>query len=189
MQDQRLLALSRCVLSPRRRSNDHCEQFDHCDSNHQHRDCYRIVIEPMPLLYIRGTPPCSSNSTTYAQMCRTLSPWVYAISPYRVARRAQRCAGGREPRERRIGPSGSAQVTARRFDRERRPPDFAGVGSPEIGRQSAMPIRARTEEPAFAVSPTVIDRHKIRSRGSEGDARARTGGSSRRGRRLPEPWR
>jgi hypothetical protein len=58
----------------RRRSNDHCEQFDQYDSNHQHRDCHRIVIEPMPLLYrMRDTPPCSSNSTTYAHMCRTAS--------------------------------------------------------------------------------------------------------------------
>jgi hypothetical protein len=181
MQDPRCSRRLAVRSNRRRRSNDHCEQFDHCDSNHQHRDCYRIVIEPMPLLYIRDTPPCSSNSTTYAQMCRTLLLWVYAISPYRVARRAQRYAGGREPRERRTGPSGSAQVTARCFYREQRPPDFEGVGSPEIGRQSAMP--------AFAVSPTVIDRHKIRSRGSEADARARTGGSNRRGRRLPEPWR
>ena len=56
MQDQRLLAPSRC---PRRQSNDHCQQFDQCDSNHQHRDCHRIVIEPMPLLYrMRDTPPC-----------------------------------------------------------------------------------------------------------------------------------
>src|SRR5262249_33025822 len=122
-------------------------------------------------------------------MCRTLSLWVDAISAYRVARRAQRYAGGREPRERRTGLSGSAQVTARRFDRERRPPDFAGVGSPEIGRQYATPIRARTEEPAFALSPAAIDRHKIRSRGSEADAQPRTGGSRRRGRRRPEPWR
>ena len=58
----------------RRRSNDHCEQFDQYDSNHQHRDCHRIVIEPMPLLYrMRDTPPCSSNLTTYAHMCRTAS--------------------------------------------------------------------------------------------------------------------
>jgi hypothetical protein len=93
-------------------------------------------------------------------------------------------------------------VTARRFDREQTPPDFEGVGSPELGRQDAielgrqdaMPIRARTEEPAFAEpafarSPTVIDRHKIRSGGSEADAQSRTGGSSRRGGRLPESWR
>ena len=189
MQDPRCARRLAVRSNRRRRSNDHCEQFDHCDSNHQHRDCDRIVIEPMPLLYIRDTPPCSSNSTTYAQMCRTLSLWVYAISPYRVARRAQRYAGGREPRARRSGPSGSAQVTARRFYRQQRPADFAGVGSPGIGRQYAMPIRARTEEPAFAVSPTAIDRHKIRSRGSEADAQPRTGGSSCRGRRLPEPWR
>jgi len=57
-------APARAVRSNRRRqSNDHCEQFDQCDSNHQHRDCDRIVIEPMP---IRDTPPWSSNLTTYA---------------------------------------------------------------------------------------------------------------------------
>ena len=42
-------------------SNDHCEQFDYSESNHQHRDRYRIVIEPMSLLCIHDTPPCSSN--------------------------------------------------------------------------------------------------------------------------------
>src|SRR5262245_20721117 len=57
-----------------------------------------------------------------------------------------------------------------------------------------MPIRARTEEPTFAepafvLSPTAIDRPKIRSGGSEADAQPRIGGSSRRGGRLPESWR
>ena len=80
-------------------------------------------------------------------------------------------------------------MTARRFYREQRPPDFEGIGSLEIGRQYAMQIRARTEELAFALSPTVIDRHKIRSGRSEADAQPRTGGSSRREGRLPEPWR
>jgi len=177
------------VRSNRRgQSNDHCEQFDQCDSNHQHRDCYRIVIEPMPLLYIRDTPPCSSNLTTTHTCVGPYRCEVYAISAYRVARRAQRYAGGREPREPRTGPSGSAQVTARRFDREQRPPDFERVGSPESGRQYAMPIRARTEELASARLPTAIDRHKIRSGGNGADARPRTGGSSRRGGRLLEPW-
>src|SRR5215510_15309616 len=59
-----LLAPLAVRSSRRRQSNDHCKQFDHADSNHQHRDCDRIVIEPMPLLYIRDTPPCSSNLTT-----------------------------------------------------------------------------------------------------------------------------
>jgi hypothetical protein len=63
MQDQALAVRS----NRRRRSNDHCEQFDQCDSNHQHRDCDRIVIEPMRLLYMRDTSPCSSNFTTYAR--------------------------------------------------------------------------------------------------------------------------
>src|SRR5260370_16480315 len=67
---------ARAVSHRRRQSNDHCEQFDQYDSNHQHRDCHRIVIEPMPLLYrMRDTPPCSSNLTTYAHMCRTVSLW------------------------------------------------------------------------------------------------------------------
>ena len=55
------LAGSMSALTRRWESNDHCEQFDHCESNHQHRDRYRIVIEPMPLLCIHDTPPCSSN--------------------------------------------------------------------------------------------------------------------------------
>src|SRR5262249_1168472 len=143
----------------------------------------------MPLLYIRDTPPWSSNLTTYARMGRTLWLGVHAISAYRVARRARRYAGEREPRARRSGPSGSAQATARRFDRQRRPPDSAGVGSSEAGRRYAMPIRSRTGEPAVAVLPTGIDRDQIRSRGSAPDARARTGGSRRRGRWPPEPWR
>src|SRR5215469_14591775 len=63
LQDTRLLALS--APTGDGGSNDHCEQFDQCDSNHQHRDCDRIVIEPMP---IRDTPPWSSNLTTYAHM-------------------------------------------------------------------------------------------------------------------------
>jgi hypothetical protein len=29
-------------------SNDQCEQFNHADCYHQHCECYRIVIEPMP---------------------------------------------------------------------------------------------------------------------------------------------
>ena len=35
-------------------------------------------------------------------------------------------------------------MTARRFYREQRPPDFEGIGSPEIGRQYAMQIRAQS---------------------------------------------
>ena len=74
-------AVSLSALTRRRQSNDHCEQFDQCDSNHQHRDCHRIIIEPMPLLYrMRDTPPCSSNSTTYAHMCRTVSLWGLCYS-------------------------------------------------------------------------------------------------------------
>ena len=137
----------------------------------------------MPLLYrMRDTPPCCSNLTTTHTCVGPYRCGVYAISSYRVARRAQRYAGGRGSRGPRTGPSSSAQVPARRFYRGQRPPDFEGIGSPEIGEQYAMQIRARPEELTFALSPTVIDRHKIRSGRSEADAQPRTGGSSRRGR-------
>jgi hypothetical protein len=72
--------VSLSALTRRRQSNDHCEQFDQSDSNHQHRDRYRIVIEPMPLLYIRDTPPWCSNLRTCAHMCRTVSLWGLCYS-------------------------------------------------------------------------------------------------------------
>jgi hypothetical protein len=55
-------------------SNDQCEQFNHADSYHQHCECYRIVIEPMPPLHIHDTPPS------------------LPISAFRAARRVQRDA-------------------------------------------------------------------------------------------------
>src|SRR5260221_8292841 len=30
-------------------SNAQCEQFNHADSDHQHCECYGVVVEPMPL--------------------------------------------------------------------------------------------------------------------------------------------
>jgi hypothetical protein len=77
---RRLLARLAVRSNRRRQSNDHCEQFDQSDSNHQHRDRYRIVIEPMPLLYIRDTPPWCSNLRTCAHMCRTVSLWGLCYS-------------------------------------------------------------------------------------------------------------
>jgi hypothetical protein len=47
-------------------SNNQCEQFNNADSYHQRCECYRIVIEPMPPLYIHDTLPRSS-----VHMCRT----------------------------------------------------------------------------------------------------------------------
>jgi hypothetical protein len=29
-------------------ANSQCEQFDHADPDHQHRECYGIVVEPRP---------------------------------------------------------------------------------------------------------------------------------------------
>jgi hypothetical protein len=37
-------------------SNDQCKQFNYGDSDHQHCKCCRIVIEPMPPLYVHETP-------------------------------------------------------------------------------------------------------------------------------------
>jgi hypothetical protein len=54
-------AISFCPIYLTNGSNDHCEQFDRSKSNHQHRDRYWIVIEPMLFLCIHDTPPCSSN--------------------------------------------------------------------------------------------------------------------------------
>src|SRR5215831_15694048 len=71
-------------------------------------------------------------STTYAQMCRTASLRV-DISAFRVARRAQRYAGGREARGRRTAPCGSAQLTAKRFYRERGSTCFDEHHLPSIG--------------------------------------------------------
>jgi hypothetical protein len=52
------------------------------------------IIEPMPLLYIRDTPPCSWNLTTYAHnVSDRIALGSMLFSAYRVARRAQRYAG------------------------------------------------------------------------------------------------
>jgi hypothetical protein len=41
-----------------RRSNKQCEQLDHADSDHEHCECYGIVVQTVqPLLH--DTPPCS----------------------------------------------------------------------------------------------------------------------------------
>ena len=50
-------------------SNHHCEQFDRPESNHQYRDRYRIIIEPMPLLCIHDTPPCSASFDDIRTRC------------------------------------------------------------------------------------------------------------------------
>src|SRR6266566_6330181 len=92
--------------------NDQCEQFNHADSYHQHCEGYRIVIEPMPPLYIHDAPPstsihmsdlnrvssylCVSSCSTSAARCRGIglaraSYWSLrhcpiAESPTRLAR-------------------------------------------------------------------------------------------------------
>jgi hypothetical protein len=47
------------VASVKRRwgSNAQCEQFNYADSDHQHGECYRIVVEPISPL-VHDTPPC-----------------------------------------------------------------------------------------------------------------------------------
>jgi len=64
-------------------SNDQCEQFNYGDSDHQHCECYRIVIEPMPPLYVHDTPAC--HSTIYAtHLSNRKSLRVYAISAFEL---------------------------------------------------------------------------------------------------------
>jgi hypothetical protein len=38
-------------------SNAHCEQFDQAETDHQHREGYGIVVEPMPPLCVHDMPP------------------------------------------------------------------------------------------------------------------------------------
>ena len=68
-------------------SNDQCEQFNYGDSDHEHCECYRIVIEPMPPLYVHDTLAC--HSTTVA-----LNAKARASNSYR---RSKRDRGKREP--------------------------------------------------------------------------------------------
>jgi hypothetical protein len=43
-------------------SNAQCEQCNHTHADNQHRECYRIVVQPMqPLLH--GAPLCSASSS------------------------------------------------------------------------------------------------------------------------------
>src|SRR5206468_4942994 len=39
------------------RSDAQCEQFNYADPDHQHGECYRIIVEPISPL-VHGTPPC-----------------------------------------------------------------------------------------------------------------------------------
>ena len=68
-------------------SNDQCEQFNYGDSDHEHCECYRIVIEPMPPLYVHDTLAC--HSTTVA-----LNAKARASNSYR---RSKRDRGKRGP--------------------------------------------------------------------------------------------
>jgi hypothetical protein len=43
-------------------SNAQCEQFHRADPEHQHRQGYGIVLEPMPPLCVHDTPPLFSRS-------------------------------------------------------------------------------------------------------------------------------
>ena len=52
-------------------SNDQCEQFNYGDSDHEHCECYRIVIEPMPPLYVHDTPACHSTTVALNAKART----------------------------------------------------------------------------------------------------------------------
>jgi hypothetical protein len=69
-------------------SNNHCDQFDHSESNRQHRERHRIVIEPMLILSIHDTSPFSSNFDDIRTQC-WIAPLRVAIYSFLAARRAQ----------------------------------------------------------------------------------------------------
>jgi hypothetical protein len=64
-------------------SNDQCEQFNYGDSDHQHCECYWIVIEPMPPLYVHDTPAC--HSTTVALNAKATTSNSLAAASVTVA--------------------------------------------------------------------------------------------------------
>lgn len=68
---------------PRWGSNAQCEQFNEADTDHQHRECYGIVVEPMPPLYLHDLPPLlpfvsragrgnGSNGAECSNRCRVI---------------------------------------------------------------------------------------------------------------------
>jgi len=93
-------------------------------------------------------------------MGRTVSLRL-AISAFQVARRAQRCAGGREGWERRTGPWGSAQLTAKRLYRERESTCFEEHHLPSIGEWHGVHTGGQLG--------------KNRSRGHAAESRSRSG--------------
>ena len=60
-------------------SNDQCEQFNYADSDHQHCECYRIVIEPMPLPHL----PCAGATLTVPEIAFVRYPThgLYKLQP------------------------------------------------------------------------------------------------------------
>jgi hypothetical protein len=43
-----------------KRSNAQCEQFNHADPDHQHGECYRVIVEPISFL-AHDTPPVPAS--------------------------------------------------------------------------------------------------------------------------------
>src|SRR5262249_19189775 len=43
-----------------KRSNAQCEQFNHADPDHQHGECYRVIVEPISFL-VHDTPPVPAS--------------------------------------------------------------------------------------------------------------------------------
>ena len=77
------------VVAPAKRrwdSNAQCEQFNYSDSDHQHGECYQIVVKPISSL-VHDTPPCSRFIN---QMCGRDSQAVNrALMPARLPRRVR----------------------------------------------------------------------------------------------------
>jgi hypothetical protein len=69
---------------PRWGLNAQCEQFNHADPDHQHCECYGIVVEPMPPLCVHDTPPYSRSLVGVAgrrvQMWRVGAPGASSVA-------------------------------------------------------------------------------------------------------------
>src|SRR5262245_46140567 len=49
-----------CIGSKVTRSNAQCQQFYHADPDHQHGECYRVIVEPISFL-VHDVPPVPAS--------------------------------------------------------------------------------------------------------------------------------
>jgi hypothetical protein len=71
------------------RVNAQCEQFNHADSDHEHGECYGIVVEPMPPMHDYAPPFPAVLVALAGRMVqiRRVPPGLRRPRPGRAARR------------------------------------------------------------------------------------------------------